>query len=221
MKSKVRVFVLGMLVCWAIPIKAQIALEVLAGPQRSSLDLMFFHFLGKAESSKGRLLYFNRNRVAQEYRVGDTLFAPQWGWTGALSYNRSSWKGFAPVLSYQISGLEPALKPGIQFAYQHHETTFFSWLVSDPIRQFPVELFALFRKVFPSAKTLKFYLQAESFHRWVSEQASTSFHIHRLRVGLHFHKSQLGLGLDYHHQRVAGQRTSALYPGIFFRTVFS
>ena len=221
MNSKHFIIGLGLLWMTTAATKAQIPLEVLAGPKRSSLDLMFFHFLGKDATRPGRFLYFNRNRVSQEYRIGDTLMLPLWGWTGAISYGRTAWKGFAPVLSYQVGSFENALKPGLQYAHQKHETTFFSWLVCDPFRRFPLELFALFRRTFPSDKKLKFYIQAESFHRLQAEAILVSFHTHRLRIGLHFKQSQYGLGFDYHHNWVGRNRTTVFHPGIFFRTVFS
>ena len=78
--------------------KAQIPVEIFAGHERTTVDIMFFKYFKNNQGENSRWLFFNRNRASVDYRMTKTSYLPQFGFTEAISYNHEKLKGFAPVI---------------------------------------------------------------------------------------------------------------------------
>lgn len=80
----------------------QIPVELMAGHERSTVDVMFFSFFKDKQGQNSRWLFFNRNRASIDYRMTDNTYLPQFGFTEAISYNHEKLNGFAPVAVGQV-----------------------------------------------------------------------------------------------------------------------
>nr|MCU0367746.1 hypothetical protein [Cyclobacteriaceae bacterium] len=109
----------------------QIPVEVFAGHEKTTFDLMFFKFFKNSSGADSRWLFFNRNRASMDYDQTATANLPQFGFTEALSYNHKALKGIAPVLIAQMFNRGVYAKGGVQYAVVRKNLTVFSWVVSE------------------------------------------------------------------------------------------
>lgn len=198
---------------------AQIPVEIFAGHQKTTLDIMFFKFF-KRKNENSPWLFFNRNRASIDYRMTLTDHLPQFGFTEAVSYNHSKLKGFAPVVVAQIlnRGLYP--KAGIQYALVKKNTTFFSWLVAETLAKPSIDFFVLFRYSPHLHKQLHLFLQTESANTFPTNQTNPFSFTQRLRLGLKLKGWQSGIGVDFNQ---IAQRQSFAFTynlGVFLRYEF-
>ncbi|MCA6434258.1 MAG: hypothetical protein IM574_11695, partial [Cytophagales bacterium] len=81
--------------------QAQIPVEIFAGYQKLTIDVMFFKYFKNKQKENSNWLFFNRNRASVDYRMTSKTYLPQFGFTEAISYNHPKLKGFAPVAVVQ------------------------------------------------------------------------------------------------------------------------
>jgi hypothetical protein len=62
---------------------SQIPVEVFAGHEKTTVDLMFFRFFKNSAGENSRFLFFNRNRASVDYRMTGKSYLPQFGFTEA------------------------------------------------------------------------------------------------------------------------------------------
>ncbi len=198
---------------------AQIPIEVFAGDKKTSFDLLFFKYFKNSQNVNSKLLFFNRNRVNIDYKQTSTTNLPIFGFTEAISYNHSKLKGLAPVLVVQMnnSGVFPKL--GIQYFHRKNNFTFFSWLVTETLKQPFIDFFVLTR--FEPKLTSKFNLfsQLELVNAIPTNNVLNYNLFQRIRVGLKMKQWQFGAGADF-----SETVNSAFMPtnniGIFLRHEF-
>lgn len=174
---------------------AQIPVEVFAGNEKTTVDIMFFKFFKNQQNESSRFLFFNRNRVSVDYGMTSSTNLPQFGFTEAVSYNHEKLKGFAPVLIAQVfnSGFYP--KAGIQYVYFNEKLTLFSWLVSETAENPAIDHYILFRFTPGISAKLKLFTQVESLNTLQTNNNYYRFS-QRLRFGLKKDNFQFGLGTD-------------------------
>jgi hypothetical protein len=175
---------------------AQIPVEIFAGDEKTTMDLMFFKFFKKRQNEASRFLFFNRNRVSIDYEMTSSGNLPLFGFTEAVSYNHPKLKGFAPVFIAQVfsSGIYP--KAGVQYVYFSKNITLFSWLVSETAKKPAVDYYILFRFTPSLSEKLKLFTQMELLNSLQSENDYSQF-TQRIRLGLKKDNFQLGLGADF------------------------
>jgi hypothetical protein len=175
---------------------AQIPVEVFAGNEKTTLDIMFFKFFRNQKNEPSRFLFFNRNRAGIDYKMTSSEKLPQFGFTEAFSYNHPGLRGFAPVLIAQVfnSGIYP--KAGVQYVYFSKNITLFSWLVSETAKKPAIDYYILFRFTPSLSEKLKLFTQMESLNSLQSENDYFQF-TQRIRLGLKKDNFQLGLGADF------------------------
>jgi hypothetical protein len=175
---------------------AQIPVEIFAGNEKTTLDLMFFKFFKNRQNEASRFLFFNRNRVSIDYEMTSSEKLPQFGFTEAFSYNHPNLKGFAPVLIAQVfnSGIYP--KAGVQYVYFNENITLFSWLVSETAKEPAIDYYILLRFTPSLSEKLKLFTQMESLNTFQSEINYFQF-TQRIRIGLKKDNFQFGLGADF------------------------
>jgi len=197
---------------------AQIPVEVFAGTEKATLDIMFFRYFKNSKNEPSRFLFFNRNRLAVDYKMTSSENLPQFGFTEAVSYNHKKLKGFAPVFVFQVfnSGVYP--KAGVQYVSLNEKITLFSWLVSETTKEPLIDYYILFRFSPPISSKLKLFAQFESLN---SLQTATGIYqfMQRVRLGVGRNNFQLGLGADFTEKGKAAF-DSAVNPGIFLRYEF-
>jgi hypothetical protein len=169
-----------LLICMAVLLarasRAQ-SLEAYAGHQRSGVDLMWFKYFRKADSSKTPFLFFSRNRASVDYHGAPTLF----GSTNAISYNLKNGLGLVAVGTFGNAGFTP--KAGLQYYRQKGSWMFFGWLVADLKKQGNLDLFGLFRYQPAINKHWKLYNQLELFPVYMPSAGSWNL-TQRIRLGL-------------------------------------
>ena len=175
----------------------QIPVEFFAGHERSTVDIMFFKFFKNKEGNNSRWLFFNRNRASIDYRMTQTAYLPQFGFTEALSYNHPGLKGFAPVVVSQVLSWGVYPKAGIQYALLRKNLTLFTWLVSETLEHPVVDYFLLMRYTPELSDKLNLFSQLEIVHAMPTHEADPYSFTQRLRLGLQFHTYQLGAGADF------------------------
>ena len=193
MKQLLIVFILFLSVAKAA---AQIPVEVLAGHERSTFDVLFFRYLKTQDSQDSRWLFFNRNRASVDYRITSTQYLPQFGFTEAISYNSPQLRGIAPVLVAQLLNRGVSAKTGLQYARIAKTFTLFGWVVTE-IRQSPnIDLFILARFTPPISEKTQLFSQIELLNAFPTAfMGSYSFN-QRARLGLKMKDWQYGLGVD-------------------------
>lgn len=174
---------------------AQIPVEVFAGNEKATIDVMFFKFFSNSKNEPSRFLFFNRNRASVDYKMTPTERLQQFGFTEAVSYNHPGLKGFAPVFVAQIfnSGVYP--KTGVQYVHFNEKLIIFSWLVSQTLQNPDIDYFLLFRYTPVLTSKIKLFMQFESLNTIPTNAGNYSFS-QRLRLGLKFQRIQTGLGAD-------------------------
>lgn len=197
---------------------AQIPVEVFAGHEKASLDLMFFRFFDQPKTPQPRFLFFNRNRAVVDYRMTTTSRLPQFGFTEAISYNHPRTRGFAPVVVAQLTnnGIDP--KAGIQFVLMGKGFTVFSWLVSELSSQANIDYYLLLRYLRPADRLWSPYAQLELLNTWLTATGNGQF-TQRLRFGVSRVKFQFGIGTDLSERTNNGQGLMS-NTGLFFRYEF-
>lgn len=198
---------------------AQIPVEYFAGHKRSTVDVMFFRNFKNKEEKDSRFLFFNRNRASVDYRMTDTEYLPQYGFTEALSYNHPKLKGLAPVAVAQFlnSGVYP--KAGIQYAHVNANFTLFTWLVYELKESGNTDCFLLMRYTPAISDRFNLFTQLELISALPSDQSLNYNFIQRLRLGGKWNKWQVGLGADFgQNGRSTFMKSNNL--GIFLRYEF-
>lgn len=218
-----KAFLLLILLGGFLPVQAQIPVELFAGHEKTTLDVMFFRFFNHKknapEKKPQRWLFFNRNRVAIDYRMTTKTYLPQFGFTEALSYNHEKLKGFAPVVIGQAFSWGVSPKAGIQYALIKKELTLFSWLVCETLNRPDLDFFLLLRYTPKLSKKLNLFTQAESVNAFSTEVNGPLNFTQRMRLGLQIHRYQFGVGADFN-QTVRQNRMYLYNAGGFFRHEF-
>lgn len=175
---------------------AQIPVEIFVGHERTTLDIMFFKFFLNDDNSHTPWLFFNRTRAGLDYRLTDTSYFPQFGFTEAFSYNHPSLNGFAPVGVVQILNRGIFPKVGIQYANISTDATLFSWVVVETRQRPAIDVFLLARFTPKITDIWRLFTQIELINALPTEgQALFSF-IQRGRVGVQYRSFQWGVGAD-------------------------
>lgn len=176
---------------------AQIPVEVFAGDQKVSLDVMFFKFFKNSQEGNSKFLFFNRTRSTVDYKMTSTTRLPAFGFTEALSYNHPKLKGFAPVAVVQIFNQGVFPKAGLQFAHNGKETLIFTWLVSETLKNPRLDYFLLFRYVPKLSEKVKLFTQLESSNSFPTVVEENWSLTQRIRLGLSIKEFQFGAGADF------------------------
>lgn len=181
---------------------SQVPLEVFAGHERATTDVIFFKFFKPIKASSeirgnSNWLLFNRTRTSIDYRMTQEQFLPQFGITGALSWNPKTLKGLAPAVVGQIfnNGVYP--KVGIQYAHIKKELTVFCWAVIEMLRKPRLDHFLLLRFTPPLSEKMNLFTQFESVNAFALYENQSFSLTQRLRLGLKFREWQLGAGADF------------------------
>jgi hypothetical protein len=175
---------------------AQIPVEVFAGHERTTFDMMYFKYTRKRSGENSRFLFFNRNRASVDYRMTSSEYLPLFGITGAISYNAPSLKGIAPVAVTQIFNSGVLIKAGVQYAHQKKRLTIFSWLVTETMSDPKLDFFLLGRYTPRLTEKTDLFLQAETINAFATSSAKNNSFLQRLRIGLKFSYWQFGVGID-------------------------
>jgi hypothetical protein len=182
-------------------VKAQIPVEIFAGHERSTVDIMFFKYFKNTQADpnnhRDRWLFFNRNRASVDYRMTKTTFLPQFGFTEAISYNHEKLKGFAPVLVGQVLSWGVYAKAGIQYAHIKKEITVFTWLVCEILEKPDIDYFLLFRYTPKLSEKINLFTQVESVNALPTVSKDNFSFTQRLRLGLSIKSYQFGAGADF------------------------
>lgn len=182
------IFLICLAVLLARASRAQ-SLEAYAGDKRSGVDLMWFKYFRKADSSKTPFLFFSRNRASVDDRGSPTLF----GSTNAVSYNLKNGLGLVAVGAFGNTGFTP--KAGLQYYKQKGNWMCFGWLVADLKKQGNLDLFGLFRYQPAISAHWKIYSQLELFPVYSPSAGSWNL-TQRIRLGLRSGARAGGLLLD-------------------------
>lgn len=175
---------------------AQIPVEIFAGNQRTTVDIMFFKFIKSKDGDNSKFLFFNRNRAGIDHMMADTKNLPLFGFTEALSYNHKKLKGIAPVVVASIlnSGVFP--KAGIQYANVKKDYTIFSWVVSEIVKEPNIDFFFLGRYTPKLSNDLHLFSQMELVNAFPTHELHNFSFTQRFRLGLKLKGFQFGGGLD-------------------------
>jgi hypothetical protein len=176
---------------------AQIPVEVFTGHERTSVDIMFFKFFRNQQGNNSRFLIFNRNRASIDYRMTETSYLPQFGFTEAISYNHEKLKGFAPVFVAQVlsGGVYP--KAGIQYAFIRENITVFCWLVTETLKNPNLDYFLLFRFTPKLSEKVNLFTQIETVNTFPTLSSDNFSYAQRFRLGIQLKSFQFGLGTDF------------------------
>ncbi len=199
---------------------SQIPIEVFAGHEKTTVDIMFFKYFKDRENENSKFLFFNRNRASMDYQQTPTSNLPSFGFTEAISFNHSKLKGFAPVGVIQIfnSGVFP--KAGVQYFHRQAVFTFFSWLVCETMSNPSIDFFVLTRIEPKLTERLNLFAQLELVNSLPTETDANYNFIQRIRFGLKLKTWQFGLGSDLN-EFGNTDLTSANNIGVFVRHEFN
>jgi hypothetical protein len=212
--------VLLLLFAAALPAAAQIPVEVLAGHQRMTVDIMFFRFFQNQEGRSPEWLFFSRNRASVDYRQTASANLPQFGCTEAVSWNRASLKGVAPVAVVQVLNRGVLAKAGLQYARLGKRWTVFGWAVSELKARPVADVFALVRCTPAFTARLGGFLQVESLAA-IPVQANGSLSlVQRGRAGFRTGYWQYGLGADFSQTETGSTWSFFSNAGLFVRHEF-
>jgi hypothetical protein len=186
-----------LLLCIGNLVHAQIPVETFVGNEKTTLDIMFFKFFKKRQDENSRWLFFNRNRASIDYRMTESAYVPQFGFTEAISYNHARLKGLAPVFVAQVlsGGVYP--KAGIQYVHLKKEITLFTWLVCETLKDPNVDYFLLVRYTPKLNERLNLFTQLESLNSFPTVVNEQFTFIQRLRLGIKVMSYQFGVGADF------------------------
>jgi hypothetical protein len=198
---------------------AQIPVEVFTGHERTSVDIMFFKFFRNQQGNNSRFLFFNRNRASVDYRMTETSYLPQFGFTEAISYNHEKLKGFAPVFVAQVfsGGVYP--KAGIQYAFIRENITVFSWFVTETLKNPNLDFFLLFRFTPKLSEKVNLFTQIETVNTFPTLNSDNFNFSQRLRLGIQLKRFQSGFGADFSENEKDNYDINANF-GLFLRYEF-
>lgn len=177
-------------------INAQIPVELFAGNERATVDILFFKFFKDKKNENTPWLFFNRNRASVDYRITKTNFLPQFGFTEAISYNHKKLKGFAPVVVAQILSWKLSPKAGIQYVFIKNDITLFSWVVCETLKKPDLDYFILFRYTPKLSKRIRLFTQFESVNGIPTDPLANFNLTQRIRIGIQLKSYQMGAGVD-------------------------
>lgn len=199
---------------------SQIPMEVFGGHEKTTFDVLFFKYFKNNKNENSKFLFFNRNRVSIDYRQSSTAYLPVFGFTEAVSYNHPKMKGFAPVVVTQISNSGIFPKAGIQYFHRKEEFTFFSWIVSETMKDPNLDFFVLTRFEPKLTEKLRLFTQLELISAFPTSQKNSFNFIQRVRAGLNFRQLwQAGLASDFvENGRATFMTTQNI--GVFLRKEF-
>lgn len=197
----------------------QIPVEVFAGNERTTVDIMFFKYFRKQNDKPSKWLFFNRNRAAIDYRMTDNKYLPQFGFTEAISYNHSKLKGLAPVMVGQVLTWGTKVKTGIQYAFLGQTFTAFTWLVTETNKKPDIDHFVLLRYVPNARGKVQLFSQLELLTVLPTDDKTLRTYTQRMRVGIKVRHVQSGVGAD---MSQAGNTTTTktTNAGVFLRYEF-
>lgn len=178
-------------------VKAQIPVEIFAGHERTTVDIMFFKYFKNKEGESSRWLFFNRNRASIEYRMTETTYLPQFGFTEAISYNHGKLKGFAPVIVVQVLSRGVFPKGGIQYAHISKNMTLFTWVVLETLKKPDLDYFLLFRYTPKLKAKVNLFTQVESVNTFPTGGSENFRFTQRVRLGIQLKTYQFGAGADF------------------------
>lgn len=200
-------------------VRAQIPVEIFGGDKLTTVDILFFKFFKNNQKENSAWLFFNRNRASMDYRMNQTNYLPQFGFTEAISFNPPGFKGFAPVFVGQVLSRGVYPKAGVQYAYIKNEISLFTWLVCETLNRPDIDYFLLFRYTPPISQSLTLFTQLESVNAMPTSTLKTYRFTQRLRLGLSYGNFALGAGTDFH-QSGRGHFNCSSNVGGFIRHVF-
>lgn len=174
----------------------QLPVEVFSGDKKTTFDLLFFRYFKDKNGSNSKFLFFNRNRVAVDYKMTQSTYLPQFGFTEAISYNHQGLGGFAPVVVASLSNKGGYPKAGVQYARIRKEITLFTWLVCETIQNPLVDIFFLGRYTPRLTEKIYLFTQFESFNALPTNQEKNYNFTQRMRLGLKLKEFQFGIGSD-------------------------
>ncbi len=181
--------------------KAQIPVEIFAGHERTTVDIMFFKYFKNNKENphnhRDRWLLFNRNRASVDYRMTKTTYLPQFGFTEAISYNHEKLKGFAPVIVGQVLSWGVFPKAGIQYAHISKNMTIFTWLVCETLEKPDLDYFLLVRYNPKITEKINLFTQLESVNAFPTVSTENFSFTQRLRLGIQLKTYQFGAGADF------------------------
>jgi hypothetical protein len=180
--------VLMIVFLWCSQLSVAQMVEVYGGNKRAGVDILWFKYFRKADSTRTPWLFFSRNRASVNYS-NQSL----WGSTNAVSYNFKNGLGIVAVGAFSTNGFVP--KAGVQYFKQKGDFLFFGWLVADLQSNGNVDLFGLFRYQPPLNARWRLLTQAELFP--IYHPGSKLWNLtQRFRLGLKYHSWGGGLMLD-------------------------
>lgn len=175
---------------------AQLPIEVFAGQEKTTVDIMFFKFFKNKEKQNSKLLFFNRNRASIDYKMTETTNLPQFGFTEAISYNDQKLKGVAPVVVLQVFNKGVYPKAGIQYSKIEKDYTIFSWLVCETLKNPTMDFFFLGRYTPKLTEGLNLFTQVELVNAFPCALKNNFNFVQRIRVGFKLKEFQFGAGID-------------------------
>lgn len=192
---------------------SQIPVELFMGNDKSTLDIMFFRYFKNSENKNSDWLFFNRNRVSINYKVTPSSNLPSFGFTEAISFNHPSLKGFAPVFVAQIfsTGLFP--KSGFQYINISEQMIFFSWIVSELLKNPKFDFFVLLRLTPEINHSLNWFIQFETLSVFPSNQNNLYNFTQRARLGIKLSELQFGFAADFNQVGRKSFKTNSNFGG--------
>lgn len=179
-----------------IKVTAQIPVEFFGGRERTTLDIMFFKYFKTSNGENSRWLFFNRNRASIDYKMTESTYLPQFGFTEALSYNHEKLRGLAPVVVGQLLNQGVFPKAGFQYAYINKNLTIFTWIVCELLQKPDLDYFLLFRFTPNLTDQIKVFSQFESINVFPTVSTANYSFTQRIRLGIQLGAFQFGTGLD-------------------------
>ncbi|MCZ7556162.1 MAG: hypothetical protein M5R41_07165 [Bacteroidia bacterium] len=198
---------------------AQVPVEVFSGPDRTSVDVLFFRFFRTAEGENSDWLFFNRNRAILDHRMTTGTRLPQFGFTEAVSWNPSALGGFAPVAIGQLFSSGAQVKSGLQYARVAKRWTVFSWFVTEIQGRPDLDAYLLARWTPPLTERWSIYTQLELLNVFPTDGRSARAFTQRVRLGAQWREVAFGVGADYQ-QRGRGTLSGSGQTGVFVRYQF-
>lgn len=196
MSNKLSLLGIAMLLNWGIAF-SQVPVEIFGGDKKTTVDIMFFKYFKNKQGENSRWLFFNRNRASVDYRMTETTYLPQFGFTEAISYNHEKIKGFAPVLVGQVLSWGVYPKAGIQYVHISKNMTVFTWLVCETLENPDIDYFLLFRFTPKLSEKVNLFTQLESVNAFPTVSTENYSFIQRLRLGLSIKNYQFGAAADF------------------------
>jgi hypothetical protein len=194
------------------------AVEVFAGHQAATADVLFFEYVPNRTGQPTPWLLFHRSRALVDYDIDTDARRdlPQFGMTNAVSFNPRRWRGLAPVAAVSLTSASAAAKLGVQYARVRPTATVFGWVVVETASQPTVDLFVLARYTRPLTADLGLFSQIETIGIRATADDEASTLTLRSRLGVSMGRWQVGAGADLGRGPSAASRNL----GLFLRHAF-